>query len=119
MSSVLGYEFIFDHDMPPLPEIYYGDGAASWDRAGDSPVDWEALASVGYVRRIEDTLPQWLAWRFRQASGSGCYHSPRAHGHDWPEDMPIEDRLWWEHEAAAVRRAVARGGFKPREEKAA
>jgi hypothetical protein len=40
-----------------------------------------------------DTLPAWLARRFAP------------HGADW-------DRSYWEQQARAVRRAVARGGFK-------
>jgi hypothetical protein len=47
-----------------------------------------------------DTLPHWLYVRF----GKG----PMA----WHELTP-DDQSYWEHEAAAVRRAVARGGFKP------
>lgn len=44
-----------------------------------------------------DTLPQWLAQRFGKTS--------------WGEMSP-DDQSYWEHEAAAVRRAVGRGGFK-------
>lgn len=47
----------------------------------------------------EDTLPAWLAKRF----------DPR--GADW-DGMSDDDRAYWAHQAAAVRRAVARGGFK-------
>lgn len=47
-----------------------------------------------------DTLPAWLAQRFGRL--------PRA---PWDEMSP-DDQSYWEHEAAAVRRAVARGGFK-------
>jgi hypothetical protein len=46
-----------------------------------------------------DTLPHWLYVRF----GKG----PIA----WHELAPGEQD-YWTHEAAAVRRAVARGGFK-------
>lgn len=46
-----------------------------------------------------DTFPAWLARRM----------DPQ--GPDWDE-MGEEDRSHWEHEARAVRRAVARGGFK-------
>ncbi|MEH0552538.1 hypothetical protein [Streptomyces sp. B21-101] len=48
-----------------------------------------------------DTLPAWLHWRFGP------------HGQPW-SDVPAEDQALWEHQARAVRRAVARGGFKPR-----
>lgn len=52
----------------------------------------------------EDTLPQWLYWRF------GRYVD---HG-DVPEwnDLNEADQTFWRHEADAVRRAVGRGGFK-------
>jgi hypothetical protein len=46
-----------------------------------------------------DTFPAWLAQRFDP-------NSP-------PWDVLDRDgRTYWQHEAAAVRRAVARGGFK-------
>jgi hypothetical protein len=45
------------------------------------------------------TLPAWLHWRFGP------------HGQPWA-DVPDEDKTLWEHQARAVRRAVARGGFK-------
>ncbi|MEU5496127.1 hypothetical protein [Streptomyces griseofuscus] len=47
-----------------------------------------------------DTLPAWLLQRF----------DPRSP--DW-EQLGDDDRAYWEHQARAVRRAVARGGFKP------
>ena len=53
-----------------------------------------------------DTLPEWLHQRF------GAY----LHGGDnqpW-DHLPDHDRAYWAHEAAAVQRAVARGGFKDR-----
>lgn len=46
-----------------------------------------------------DTLAQWLHWRFGK------------HGQPW-EALGDDDRSYWEHHAAAVRRAVGRGGFK-------
>lgn len=46
-----------------------------------------------------DTFPAWLAHRFDP-------NSP-----PW-DGMSEDDRSYWEHEAAAVRRALARGGFK-------
>jgi hypothetical protein len=52
------------------------------------------------VKPTADTLPAWLYQRF-------------AVGHILPfETMGEADWTYWEHEAAAVRRAVARGGFK-------
>lgn len=46
-----------------------------------------------------DTLPAWLYRRF--AGGVPAW--------EWLDDG---DRTYWEHQAAAVRRAVERGGFK-------
>lgn len=47
----------------------------------------------------ESAFPAWLAQRF----------DPQ--GAPW-DGMSDDDRAYWEHQAAAVRRAVARGGFK-------
>lgn len=65
-----------------------------------------ALRAGGWAPRVErdlapveDTLPAWLAQRF----------DPR--GPEWSA-LTEDDRTYWEHHAAAVRRAVARGGFK-------
>ncbi|NUP16505.1 MAG: hypothetical protein HOZ81_10450, partial [Streptomyces sp.] len=46
-----------------------------------------------------DTLAPWLYQRF-MVGGAG-----------W-DQLDEEDRSYWEHQARAVRRAVARGGFK-------
>ncbi len=51
----------------------------------------------------DDTLPQWLAWRFGRLATTAT---------DWA-GLDEDDRAYWKHEAAAVRRAVERGGFKP------
>lgn len=49
-----------------------------------------------------DTLAEWLFHRFVEVPyGVGPW-----------DDLDQEDRDYWEHEANAVRRAVARGGFK-------
>lgn len=45
-----------------------------------------------------DTLPEWLCQRFS--------------GLDPAAPFPEVDRAYWENQAAAVRRAVTRGGFK-------
>ena len=45
-----------------------------------------------------DTFPQWLAHRFSPST-------------PW-DAMDQGDREYWAHEAAAVRRTVARNGFK-------
>lgn len=49
-----------------------------------------------------DTLPEWLYRRFARYRGD----APA-----W-EALSADDQAYWAHEAAAVRRAVARGGFK-------
>ncbi|MFE9776372.1 hypothetical protein ACFYOV_32895 [Streptomyces sp. NPDC005931] len=46
-----------------------------------------------------DTLPAWLYQRFMPA------------GVGW-DQLDDDQRSYWEHQARAVRRAVARGGFK-------
>ncbi|MFF9287567.1 hypothetical protein [Streptomyces griseosporeus] len=48
------------------------------------------------------TLPAWLHWRF---GTRGLY------AQTW-DALSDGDRAYWEHQARAVRRAVARGGFK-------
>lgn len=50
-----------------------------------------------------DTLPQWLYRRIAR-------HRPNAPAWD---ALTEDDQSYWAHEAAAVRRAVARNGFKP------
>lgn len=58
----------------------------------------------------EDTLPQWLFHRYQ---GDGVGPASKEWANKWT-DLPPEDKAYWEHEAAAVRRAVGRGGFKER-----
>lgn len=56
---------------------------------------WEEVVS-------EDTTAQWLYQRYG-----------RARNHDLAWNLIDEaDRLYWTHEAGAVKRAVERGGFK-------
>jgi len=50
----------------------------------------------------KDTLAKWLYNRFSTLD---------MFPHTW-ERMSQDDKDYWEHEANAVRRAVARGGFK-------
>lgn len=50
-----------------------------------------------------DTLPQWLYRRIAR-------YRPNAPAWD---ALTEDDQSYWAHEAAAVRRAVARNGFKP------
>lgn len=65
---------------------------ATWDGDG---YDW--------TPRKADTLAAWLYGRFA---------GPAPKDGAW-KDLDEGDRAYWEHEAAAVRRAVARGGFRP------
>jgi hypothetical protein len=48
-----------------------------------------------------DTLAAWLYQRFAVIHGCPAW-----------ETITEDDRSYWEHQAAAVRRAVTRGGFK-------
>jgi len=81
------------------------------DRAGGArAVEWEIglmasgndePATAGEGSETTDTLPEWLYQRF--AVIHGCP--------PW-DTLDDGERAYWEHQAAAVRRAVARGGFK-------
>ncbi|MFE1515820.1 hypothetical protein ACFW9I_03125 [[Kitasatospora] papulosa] len=66
---------------------------AAWGRVAD-----RAMAST---RPADDTLPAWLHQRF----------TPEGRAANW-DSLSDDDRSYWEHHARAVRRAVARGGFK-------
>lgn len=50
----------------------------------------------------KDTLAAWLYQRFGK----------HREGYVPWSQLSNDDRSYWEHEAAAVKRAVARGGFK-------
>jgi hypothetical protein len=85
------------------------EGAASEEGADPGTVLHAVLDRLGITvpgaeeqPAAEDTLPAWLAQRF----------DPR--GPEW-NALADDDRTYWEHHAAAVRRAVARGGFKAAE----
>lgn len=55
---------------------------------------------------VKNTMAQWLYERYGNATGTG----------DGPwEQLHPGTQAYWEHEARAVERAVARGGFKPGE----
>lgn len=56
----------------------------------------------------DDTLAQWLYNRFGKLMER---LDPTETAKDWPQ-LPEDGMSWWEHEAAAVRRAVGRGGYK-------
>jgi chromosome segregation ATPase len=87
-----------------LPELrrtvqHHEDGKKRWreraEKAEARVAELEATPAV-------DTFPAWLAQRF----------DPQ--GAPW-DGMSDDDRTYWEHQARAVRRAVARGGFKSQE----
>jgi hypothetical protein len=65
------------------------------------PIDEDVLIETyePVTEPAEDTFPAWLAQRFDP-------NSP-----PW-DALDHDGRSYWQHEAAAVRRAVARGGFK-------
>jgi hypothetical protein len=71
--------------------------------------EWEAAKATEVAaaeQAPKDTLAPWLAQRF----------DPQ--GAPW-DGMSDDDRSYWEHQARAVRRAVARDGFKAEEAVAA
>jgi hypothetical protein len=65
------------------------------------PIAEDVLAETyePVTEHAADTFPAWLARRFDP-------NSP-----PW-DGMSDDDRTYWQHQAAAVRRAVTRGGFK-------
>jgi hypothetical protein len=67
--------------------------------AADDAAAREQGKSSHQADATPDTFPAWLAQRFDR-------NSP-----PW-DGMSDADRTYWEHEAAAVRRALARRGFK-------
>ncbi|WP_416975626.1 hypothetical protein [Streptomyces sp. 4F14] len=73
--------------------------ALSFTLGIDADADAEARAADTQDSETPDTLPAWLRRRFSTRTGT------------W-EDIGDSERTYWEHQARAVRRAVARGGFK-------
>jgi hypothetical protein len=72
------------------------------------PVGWVAVRNdmIHEATTLHtDTLDAWLFYRYggKATKGDG--------GAAWRALVP-EDRLYWQHEADAVRRAVKRNGFK-------
>lgn len=64
---------------------------------------------IAEARRLDtdnNTMPQWLRQRF---SPRPFWTGDPTEG--WAE-LSEADKVYWAHEAAAVKRAVARGGFK-------
>lgn len=97
--------------------LNFGEGEeADADREFVKHAREDVPALVAEVRRLRarvtdlerpavgpDTLPAWLRQRFT------------ASGVNW-EHLDDTERSYWEHQARAVRRAVARNGFKTAEE---
>lgn len=96
-------------DVTPMP-----DGYDAWDELVEHHDDGIPTGPGLLVRRrmaaeaqqpdgqddgTPDTLPAWLYQRFMP------------HGEGW-DNLDDDQRSYWEHHAAAVRRAVGRGGFK-------
>jgi hypothetical protein len=73
-------------------------GTHTWTGSADGLA--AALKDALFSTPQRDTLPAWLYQRFA-----------RDRNVPW-DDLHEDNRSYWEHEAAAVRRAVARGGFK-------
>lgn len=87
----------------PLPladaAITYGPSGV---RCGCGRDAHSNLSPCAEAETAADTLPHWLYVRF--GKGAIAWH-----------ELDPDDRSYWEHEAAAVRRAVARNGFKQAE----
>lgn len=83
-----GSYIVLTHVDPVLESV--------WQAAKEA----EALAAAeAEARKPKDTLPAWLYQRFNRVAPA------------WAS-LSDADRSFWEHEAAAVRRAVARDGFR-------
>ncbi|MFE2297961.1 hypothetical protein ACFXAW_07170 [Streptomyces sp. NPDC059445] len=89
-----------DKADPQRPEISwfgdYGPQVAAWMRK-QAEYEQQRLAATPAT----DTLPAWLYSRFNESLDAPAW-----------DRLTDADRTYWEHQARAVRRAVARGGFK-------
>jgi hypothetical protein len=63
----------------------------------------DRLTAAAQGDTVTDTLAAWLYQRFINAADAAAW-----------DTLGDADRSYWEHQARAVRRAVARGGFKHR-----
>lgn len=121
-------------DMKPFRTMYLSPSGhwlthSASDTQGEAwDVDVPEDAPKKVVRLVEcdppkppqDTLPQWLYKRFGRGVPNfqgefvwGNDYAP-TYGQsrcDWA-DLSAGDQEYWQHDAAAVRRAVARNGFK-------
>jgi hypothetical protein len=84
--------------------------AIGWSRTGEPGAGWHGdFYDQGEFNgwadvtkpAATDTLPEWLYQRFAVIHGAPTW-----------DQATDSDRAYWEHQARAVRRAVARGGFK-------
>jgi hypothetical protein len=89
-----------DKADPQRPEIsFFGDHGhivGEWMRK-QAEYEQQRLAATPAA----DTLPAWLYSRFNESLDAPAW-----------DRLTDDDRTYWEHQARAVRRAVARGGFK-------
>jgi hypothetical protein len=89
----------------PLDAVAAQLPASDPDRCADTLAGMSTPAErAARAEQLADTLPAWLCNRYRR------YAFPDDR-RTW-EQLHGDDRSFWEHEAAAVRRAVDRGGFK-------
>lgn len=72
-----------------------------------SEEEWQAFLEQMLDVDPPNTMAEWLFWRFGRLEAN-------ANGEKWEELHP-DQQSYWVHEAAAVERAVMRGGFKHRE----
>ncbi|MCF0086686.1 MULTISPECIES: hypothetical protein [unclassified Streptomyces] len=86
----------------PDDEITRSAAARKIAAALDGWTDPAELRRLADEPATPDTLPEWLYQRFAKY---------RTHAPAWSA-LTDDDQSYWVHEAAAVRRAVARGGFK-------
>lgn len=88
---------------PGYAAVMYGENGLRVAEIGLAPP--LALPEPEPEPERQDTLAAWLRWRF---GGMRAFGVPFG-------DLGDADQSYWEHEAEAVRRAVARGGFKREE----
>lgn len=88
-------------DFLVLLEHSAGDGVVE-NLLAHNPDLEQLTAATEKDNAQPDTLPAWLYQRFSRS---------RTNAPSWSA-LTEEDQSYWEHEARAVQRAVARGGFK-------
>lgn len=96
---------VFDNLHNTWVLVYIGQHIVRGVRREFYPIAEDVLAETYETVPGADTLAHWLSRRFDVNAGA------------W-DAMSDDDRSYWEHEAEAVRRAVARGGFRTADPKA-